>query len=58
METIEYFSQFLQNLKTPNILVIAIVLILLWILISGIRKGLKKDTNDKSSEDNGNEDEV
>lgn len=51
MDTIEYFSNFLQNLKTPNLLVIAIVLVLLWILISGIRKGLKKDKNNKFHED-------
>jgi hypothetical protein len=42
METIEYFSNFIQKIGAPNFLVIAIVLILIWLLISGIRRGLKK----------------
>ena len=57
MDTVEYFFDFLQNLKAPNFLVISIVLILLWLFISGIRKGLKKRRNKESSKDNGDTEE-
>ena len=42
METVEYFSDFLRKIGAPNFLAIGIVLIVLWLLISGIRKGLRK----------------
>jgi len=42
METIERFNEFLRAIGVPNFLVIGIVLIVIWLLISGIRKGLKK----------------
>jgi len=59
METLEYFSDFLRKIGAPNFLAIGIVLIVLWLLISGIRKGLKKgrhgqkppDNNDRDDED-------
>jgi hypothetical protein len=59
METVEYFSDFLRKIGAPNFLAIGIVLIVLWLLISGIRKGLKKgrhgqkppDNNDRDDED-------
>jgi hypothetical protein len=59
METVEYFSDFLSKIGTPNFLAIGIVLIVLWLLISGIRKGLRKgghgqkptDDNDRDGED-------
>jgi len=50
METIEYFSDFLRKIGAPNFLAIGIVLIVLWLLISGIRKGLKKGKQGKESE--------
>jgi Na+/H+ antiporter NhaD/arsenite permease-like protein len=50
LETIEYFSDFLRKIGAPNFLAIGIVLIVLWLLISGIRKGLKKGKQDKESE--------
>jgi len=47
METIERFNQFLKAIGVPNFLVIGIVLIVIWLLISGIRKGLKKKKEDQ-----------
>ena len=47
METIEYFSDFLRKIGVPNFLAIGIVIIVIWLLISGFRKGLKKGGRDK-----------
>jgi hypothetical protein len=55
METIEYFSDFLRRTGTPNFLAIGIVIIVIWLLISGFRKGLRKGGRDKGTEDNKNE---
>jgi len=56
METIEHFSDFLTKIGTHNFLAIGIVLIVIWLLISGFRKGLKKkgrdEEPDKNEEDN------
>jgi len=53
METIEYFSDFLRKIGTVNFLAIGIVLIVIWLLISGFRKGLRKKRGDRDS--NGND---
>ena len=50
METIEYFQDFLRKIGTPNFLAIGIVVIVIWLLISGIRRGLKKGGQDKEPE--------
>jgi len=42
METIEYFSDFLRKIGAPNFLAIGIVIIVIWLLISGLVKGLRK----------------
>ncbi len=42
METVEYFSDFLRKIGAPNFLAIGIVIIVIWLLISGFRKGLKR----------------
>jgi hypothetical protein len=42
METVEYFTDFLRKIGAPNILSVGIVVIVLWLLISGFKKGLKK----------------
>jgi hypothetical protein len=55
METIEHFSDFLQKIGTPNFLVIGIVIIVIWLLISGFRKGLKKRSRDKGPEEDDND---
>jgi hypothetical protein len=58
MDTIEYFSDFLKRIAAPNFLAIGIVIILLWFLISGFVKGLKRRGRNQGPEDNnGHEDE-
>jgi hypothetical protein len=52
METIEYFSDFLRKIGAHNFLAIGIVLIVIWLLISGFRKGFKKRSQKKDSADN------
>lgn len=56
METIEYFSDFLIKIGAPNFLAIGIVMIVLWLLISGLVKGLRKRRQDKGSKENNNKD--
>ena len=56
METIEYFSDFLRKTGVPNFLAIGIVIIVIWLLISGFRKGLRKRGRDKGSKENDNGD--
>jgi Na+/H+ antiporter NhaD/arsenite permease-like protein len=56
METIEYFTDFLRRIGAPNFLAIGIVIIVLWLLVSGFRKGLRKRRHDKDSNENNNED--
>jgi hypothetical protein len=58
METIEYFSDFLRKIGAPNFLAIGIVIIVIWLLISGFRKGLKRRNREKATqEDKGNNNE-
>ena len=52
METVKYFSDFLRKIGAPNFLVIGIVMIVLWLLISGFIKGLKKRRPDKGPKEN------
>ena len=52
METIEYFEDFIRKIGAPNFLAIGIVVIVIWLLISGIRKGLRKGKEDKNTFDN------
>ncbi len=56
METVEYFSDFLRKIGTPNFLAIGIVILVLWLLISGIRKGFKKGSQDKNTKGNNERD--
>jgi hypothetical protein len=53
---IEHLSDFLREIGVPNLLVIGIVMIVLWLLISGLRKGLRKGKQNKEPKDN-NKDE-
>jgi len=52
METIEYFSDFLRKIGAPNFLAIGIVIVVLWLLISGFRRGLREGRWDKGSQKN------
>jgi hypothetical protein len=56
METIEHFTDFLRRIGTPNFLAIGIIIVVIWLLISGFRKGLKRRNRDKEPEKNGNGD--
>jgi hypothetical protein len=47
METIEYFTDFLKKIGAPNFLAIGIVIVVIWLLISGIRKGWRRSGKDK-----------
>jgi hypothetical protein len=49
MDTVEYFYEFLKKIGAYNYLAIGIGLIVLWLLISGIRKGLKGGRKDNGS---------
>jgi len=51
MDTIEHFSDFLTKIGAPNFLVIGIVIVVLWLLISGLRKGLKRGGRNKGHQD-------
>ncbi len=53
-ETIEYFSHFLKKIGDANLLAIGVAIIVVWLLLSGLRKGLKRGGRDKGSEGNGN----
>ena len=53
METVEYFSDFLRRIGATNFLAIGIGLIVLWLLISGIRKGLKGGRKDNGPDQEG-----
>ena len=52
-EAIEYLSRILRKLGTLNLLAIGIAIIVMWLLISGFRKGLKRGGRDKGSVGNG-----
>lgn len=51
MDTIEFFSEFLKKIGAPNFLAIGIAIIVLWLLISGVVKGIKKRKEEKNSEE-------
>jgi len=51
MKTIEYFSDFLRKIGTVNFLIIGIVIMVVWILVSGIKRGLEKKEKDKDIND-------
>jgi hypothetical protein len=53
MDTIEYFSDFLRKIGAPNILAAGIAIVVLWLLISGIRKGLKGGQKDDGPDQEG-----
>jgi hypothetical protein len=47
MDTIEHFSDFLNRIGAHNFLAFGIAIIVLWLLVSGLRKGLRKNGRDK-----------
>jgi hypothetical protein len=52
METIEFFSDFLRKVGAVNFLAIGVVLMVIWLLISGFRKGLRKKRGGRDSDGN------
>ncbi len=46
MDTVEFFYDFLRKIGAPNFLAIGIAVIVLYLLLSGIRKGLKGGQGD------------
>jgi len=50
METVEYFTGFLREIGAPNLLSVGIVVIVLWLLISGFKRGLKKRNKESKGE--------
>ena len=55
MDTIEHFSEFLKKIGSPNLLAVGIVIIVLWFLISGFLRGLRKRGRNKDSEGENND---
>jgi hypothetical protein len=51
MEPLGYFSDLFRKIGTPNFLMIGVVILILWLLLSGIKKGLRKKESDQRSED-------
>jgi hypothetical protein len=47
METIESFSEYLKRIGAPNLLILGITIIVLWLIISGLLKGFRKKNQDK-----------
>ena len=52
----EYLTDLLRKIETLNFLAIGIVIIVMWLLISGVRKGLIRRNRDKGSKKKGNGD--
>ena len=50
MEAVEFLSNLLKKAGIHNFLMLGIGIIVLWLLISGIKKGLKKSSGDKEDE--------
>jgi hypothetical protein len=47
MEIVEYFRDFLKKTGAPHFLAIGIVIIVVWLLISGFVRGLRKGREKK-----------
>ncbi|MCJ7705343.1 MAG: hypothetical protein MUO28_07355 [Desulfobacterales bacterium] len=56
MDTVEFFYDFLRKIGAPNFLAIGIAVIVLWLLVSGVRRGLKKGGRNNQSEDDNDPD--
>jgi len=51
MDTVEHFSNYLRTIGAHNFLGIGIAIVLLWLLFSGLRKGLKERKNPDENEE-------
>ncbi len=57
MDTVEFFYDFLNKIGAPNVLAIGIALIVLYLLVSGIRRGLKGGGKEDGPDQEGGEEE-
>ena len=55
MKVWEYLLDFSARILAPNFLKIGFIVVVIWLLISGLRKGLRKASRNNDSEEN-NED--
>ncbi|HUL32022.1 MAG TPA: hypothetical protein VLZ03_16340 [Thermodesulfobacteriota bacterium] len=49
-EIIAYLAHFVKKIGAPNFLAIGIVIIVIWLLISGFKKGLKRRGGNQESD--------
>ena len=56
MRAWQYLSDFWVRVLAPNFLKIGLIVVVIWILISGLRKGLRKKSPDNDSEENNDRD--
>jgi len=52
MDTVEFFYDFLRKIWAPNFLAIGIAVIVMWLLVSGVRRGLKKGGREEPPKNN------
>ena len=52
MKVWEYLLDFSVRILAPNFLKIGLIVVVIWLLISGLRKGLRKANRNKDSEEN------
>jgi hypothetical protein len=52
MKLWEYLLNFSVRILAPNFLKIGLIVVVMWILISGLRKGLRKANRNSDSEEN------
>lgn len=50
METVEGFSEFLRKIGAPNFLAVGLVILVLWLLLSGVIRGLRKKGDHEDEE--------
>jgi hypothetical protein len=52
MKAWEYLLDFSVRILAPNFLKIGLILVVIWILISGFRKGFRKASRNNDSDEN------
>jgi hypothetical protein len=56
MDTIEHYLHSFVSIVAHNFLAIGVTIIVFWLLVSGLRKGLKKSRGEKDPHENDEED--
>jgi hypothetical protein len=56
MEPLECFSDLFRKIGTPNFLMIGVVILILWLLLSGIKKGLREKGEERERSEKDGED--